>query len=282
VTPRIKLLAIDIDGTLLDSRHQLPEENHHALRRAHDAGVEVVLVTGRRHRYAMSIASLLGFDHWIISSNGAVTRSTEGETFHRDLLPAATARALIAHMDAFRKQLVLTFDVDSKGAIVIEELEAMTRSIRIWLERNMEFIEFVRPIENALVTDPVQAPVQAMFCGPIALMREAEVLLAAPAIRAQMTILKTQYDHRDLCILDILNCACSKGHAVKRWTSFKGFVPEEVMAIGDNYNDVEMLEFAGHAVIMENACPELKQNGWQVTRSNDQCGVAAAIEGILH
>ena len=278
VSSRIKLLAIDIDGTLLDSKHQLPAGNQEALQRAHDAGVEVVLVTGRRHQYAMSIASMLGFEHWIISSNGAVTRSTSGEPFHRDLLPMSSARALIAHMDSFRRQLVLTFDTDAKGAIVIEELEAMTRSIRLWLERNMEYIEFVRPIENALVTDPVQA----MFCGPIALMQQAEALLADPAIRAQTTILKTQYDHRDLCILDVLNRDCSKGHAVKRWTAFKGLAPEEVMAIGDNYNDVEMLEFAGHAVIMENACPELKQNGWQVTLSNDQCGVAAAIEGILH
>ena len=278
MNPGIKLLAIDIDGTLLDSRHQLPPANLQALRDAHESGVEVILVTGRRHRYAMSVAAMLGFDHWVISSNGAVTRSTQGELFHRDLLPSGSARALIAHMNAFRGQLVLTFDVDVRGAIVIEELEAMSRSIRVWLERNMEYIEFVRPIEDALITDPVQA----MFCGPIALMQQAESLLTDPAIRAQTTILKTQYDARDLCILDVLNRDCSKGHALKRWAAFKGLGPDEVMAIGDNYNDVEMLEFAGHAVIMENACPELKQNGWQVTLSNDQCGVAAVIEGILH
>jgi len=278
VNSGIRLLAIDIDGTLLDSRHQLPPANLQALQRAHESGVEVILVTGRRHRYAMSVAAMLGFDLWVISSNGAVTRSTQGELFHRDLLPAVSARALIAHMNAFRGQLVLTFDVDARGAIVIEELEAMSRSICVWLERNMEYIEFVRPIEDALTTDPVQA----MFCGPIALMQEAERLLRAPAILAQTTILKTQYDHRDLCILDVLNRNCSKGHALKRWAAFKGLGAEEVMAIGDNYNDVEMLEFAGHAVIMENACPELKQNGWQVTLSNDQCGVAAVIEKILH
>jgi len=278
VNPGIKLLAIDIDGTLLDSRHQLPPANLQALQRAQESGIEVILVTGRRHHYAMSVAAMLGFDHWVISSNGAVTRSTHGELFHRDLLPANSARALIAHMNAFRGQLVLTFDLDAKGAIVIEELEAMSRSIRVWLERNMEYIEFVRPIEDALTTDPVQA----MFCGPIALMQQAESLLTGPALRAQTTILKTQYDHRDLCILDVLNRDCSKGHALKRWSTFKGLGPEQVMAIGDNYNDVEMLEFAGHAVIMENACPELKQNGWQVTLSNDQCGVAAVIETILH
>jgi Cof subfamily protein (haloacid dehalogenase superfamily) len=272
------LLAIDIDGTLLDSKHQMPPANLQALRHAHESGVEVVLVTGRRHRYAMSVAAMLGFEHWVISSNGAVTRSTQGELFHRDLLPAASARALIAHMNSFRGQLVLTFDVDAKGAIVVEGLQEMTRSIRLWLEKNMEYIQIVQPIEDSLVTDPVQA----MFCGPIVLMRQAEAMLADPAIQAQTTVLKTQYDARDLCILDVLNRDCSKGHALKRWTASKGLVPEQVMAIGDNYNDVEMLEFAGHAVIMENACPELKQNGWQVTLSNDQCGVAAVVETILN
>jgi Cof subfamily protein (haloacid dehalogenase superfamily) len=278
VNPHIRLLAIDIDGTLLDSKHQMPPANLQALRHAHESGVEVVLVTGRRHRYAMSVAALLGFEHWVISSNGAVTRSTQGELFHRDLLPAASARALIAHMNSFRGQLVLTFDVDTKGAIVVEALQEMTRSIRLWLEKNMEYIQIVQPIEDALVTDPVQA----MFCGPIVLMRQAEAMLADPAIQAQTTVLKTQYDARDLCILDVLNRDCSKGHALKRWTASKGLAPEQVMAIGDNYNDVEMLEFAGHAVIMENACSELKQNGWQVTLSNDQCGVAAVVETILN
>jgi Cof subfamily protein (haloacid dehalogenase superfamily) len=278
VNPHIRLLAIDIDGTLLDSKHQMPPANLQALRHAHESGVEVVLVTGRRHRYAMSVAALLGFEHWVISSNGAVTRSTQGELFHRDLLPAASARALIAHMNSFRGQLVLTFDVDAKGAIVVEGLQEMTRSIRLWLEKNMEYIQIVQPIEDALATDPVQA----MFCGPIVLMRQAEAMLADPAIQAQTTVLKTQYDARDLCILDVLNRDCSKGHALKRWTASKGLAPEQVMAIGDNYNDVEMLEFAGHAVIMENACSELKQNGWQVTLSNDQCGVAAVVETILN
>ena len=120
-----------------------------------------------------------------------------------------------------------------------------------------------------------------MFCGPVARMRQAESLLADAALATQITKLKTQYDARDLCIVDILNRDCSKGHALKRWAAHRGLAPQEVMAIGDNYNDVEMLEFAGHAVIMENACPELKQNGWQLTLSNDQCGVAAAIERIL-
>ena len=70
-------------------------------RRAHEAGMEIVLGTGRRHRFAMPIAESLGFDLWLLSSNGAVTRSTRGELFHRDLLPRQTAINLYQHMERY-------------------------------------------------------------------------------------------------------------------------------------------------------------------------------------
>ena len=84
----IRLIAIDIDGTLLDTKVQLSEENRAALRRAHEAGIEIVLGTGRRHNFALPIAQSLGFDLWLISSNGAVTRSTaEASCFIRTCCP---------------------------------------------------------------------------------------------------------------------------------------------------------------------------------------------------
>ena len=98
MTPSIRLIAIDLDGTLLDSNVQISQANLKALRRAHEAGIEIVLGTGRRHRFALPIAESLGFDLWLISSNGAVTRSTRGELFHQDLLPKATAIKLCRHM----------------------------------------------------------------------------------------------------------------------------------------------------------------------------------------
>ncbi len=76
--PSIRLLATDIDGTLLNSQFQISERDLAALRRAHAAGIEVVLVTGRRHNFALPIAQQLGFDLWLISSNGAVSRSLNG------------------------------------------------------------------------------------------------------------------------------------------------------------------------------------------------------------
>ena len=277
VPPPIRLLAVDIDGTLLNSQFQIAEADINALRRAHQRGIEVILVTGRRHTFALPMARRLGFDLWLITSNGAVTRSLNGEAFHRDLLPTQTCRQLCDHMRDFRGNMVITFDKESKGALVLERMDELTVSIQKWLEKNMQYIQFVIPIEDALITDPVQA----MFCGTIARMKEALQLLESSTLREQITVLRTEYPVRDLTIVDILNRDCSKGHALERWATHRGIPREQVMAIGDNYNDVEMLAFAGVPFIMGNACAELKSNGWQVTASNDECGVAAAVEQVL-
>jgi len=269
------LIAADIDGTLLNSEFRISDLDLGALRRAHDAGIEVVLVTGRRHTFALPIAQMLGFDIWVISSNGAITRSLAGETFHRDMLPLDTCRKLVLGMREFRGNTVLTFDTEAKGAIVIERMDELSASIQRWLEKNLNFIDFVIPIEGALVTDPVQA----MFCGPIPRMHK--VLSEIDGLSLDVTVLRTEYPVRDLSIVDVLKGGCSKGHALERWATHRGIPREEVMAIGDNYNDIEMLAFAGYPFIMGNASEELRGRGWNITLANDQNGVAAAIEQVL-
>jgi Cof subfamily protein (haloacid dehalogenase superfamily) len=276
-TRSIRLLASDIDGTLLNPQFQISEGDLTALRQAHAAGIEIVLVTGRRHTFALPIAMQLGFDLWLISSNGAVTRSLSGETFHRDLMPRQLCRELCGAMQDFRGNTVLTFDQETKGAIVLEHLDDLNASIRRWLEKNMAYIEFVAPIENALTNDPVQA----MFCGSMARMSQALRALESAGMGNRVTVLRTEYPVRDLSMIDVLNAGCSKGHALERWAAHRGFRREQVMAIGDNHNDVEMLEFAGHPVIMGNACEELRGRGWNVTLGNDACGVAAALANVV-
>jgi len=277
VTLPIRLLAVDIDGTLLNSQFQISASDMTALHRAHQEGIEVILVTGRRHTFALPIARQLGFDFWLISSNGAVTRSLSGETFHRDLLPVETCRKLCVAMREFRGNTVIQFDIDGKGAIVLEHLRELNGSIQRWLEKNMEYINFVVPIEDSLTTDPVQV----MFCGPIARMHAALDRLATCGVEKEITVLRTEYPVRDLSIVDALNRGCSKGHALERWANYRGIPREQVMAIGDNYNDIEMLAFAGVPFIMGNASEELRGRGWAVTLPNDQSGVAAAIEQVL-
>ena len=271
----LRLIAIDIDGTLLNPQFQISETDLATLRRANSLGIEVIVVTGRRHAFALPIVQQLGFDLWLISSNGAITRSLAGETFHRDLLPRFTCRDLIHFMQEFRGQTVLTFDTEGPGTIVVERLDKLEQSIQRWLEKNMEYIRFIVPIENALATDPVQA----MFCGPVELMQQA--LAALDRCGLPITVLRTEYPGRDLSIVDVLNADCSKGHALERWANYRGIRREQVMAVGDNYNDIEMLAFAGQPFIMGNASEELRDRGWTLTRSNAESGVAAAIEAVL-
>jgi len=282
----LRLIAIDIDGTLLNPEFKISDTDLATLRRTHAQGIEIILVTGRRHTFALPIAQQLGFDLWLISSNGAITRSLAGETFHRDLLPEPTCRQLLRVMQEFRGQTVLTFDNNDphgndlhgygSGTIVIERLDQLEGSIQRWLEKNMKYIQFVVPIENALTTDPVQA----MFCGPVAHMQRVLQVLGSCGL--PITVLRTEYPGRDLSIIDVLNAGCSKGHALERWAKHRGITREQVMAIGDNYNDIEMLAFAGHPFIMGNASEELRGRGWTLTRSNAESGVSAAIEHVLN
>jgi Cof subfamily protein (haloacid dehalogenase superfamily) len=278
MTP-VRLIAIDIDGTLLDSHFQVSERNLDTLRMAHSRGIEIALATGRRHTFALPVAQALGFEVTLISSNGAVTKASDGTLFHRDLLPLAAVLELIAHMTEFRRNLVITFDGDDEGSLLLETLDELNISIKRWLEKNSHCLRFVQPIEDGLASDPIQA----MFCGTVERMMAAQAQLKKnKSLLARITALKTQYDERDLCMLDILNRGCTKGAALKRWAAAKGYMPAEVMAIGDNYNDIEMLQFAGHPYIMGNATEDLRERGWKTTLCNNENGVAIAVEAVLN
>jgi Cof subfamily protein (haloacid dehalogenase superfamily) len=275
----IRLIAVDIDGTLTDPDYKISARNYEALRQAHRSGIEIVLATGRRHDYAMPVARELGFPIWLISSNGALVRSSAGETDFTDRLPAESARKLIQHMEEFRGSAVLTFDRPplASDSLVLETADELNQSISRWMDANRPYIKIVCPLEDALVEDPLQA----MFCGSVSKMTGAQQRLTEAAFGDELTVMRTQYDHRDLSILDILVHDCSKGHALRRHAEKHTISADEIMAIGDNYNDLEMLEYAGVPVVMANADPDLKQRGFHITGSNSESGVALAIERLF-
>ena len=91
----------------------------------------------------------------------------------------------------------------------------------------------------------------------------------------------TEYEHRDFSLVDVMQAGCSKGSALAAWAERQGLSPSEVMAVGDNLNDLEMLEFAGTPVVMGNAIADLKTRGWAATATNDEAGVARAIETFV-
>ena len=116
-----------------------------------------------------------------------------------------------------------------------------------------------------------------VFTGPVLAMRAIEARLRAAAFAAEMALARTEYEDRDFSLVDVLRPGVSKGATLKDWARQRGYAREEVMAIGDNFNDVDMLEFSGVPVVMGNAVAELKSNGWRVAPSHDEAGVAAAI-----
>jgi HAD superfamily hydrolase (TIGR01484 family) len=299
----MRMIALDMDGTLLGADGQVSGRNLAAMKAAERAGVEMVVATGRRHCYAMRVLRELGLreENALISSNGTVTRTIGASLLERTLLPLDTARWLCGHVEEFRNALVITFDKvgpdgeDARGALVVEYLDVLTASIGKWMAANEPYIAHVAPIERALERE---APIQMMLCGTVERMRRAEARLlehsgvsavgVAPQERtagAEVALHRTEYAERDLSILDILPAGCSKGGALLRLAERRGIKAEEILAIGDNWNDVSMLEVAGRAVLMANAPESLKatavERGWVVGKRHDEDGVAEVIDAML-
>ena len=310
-SPAVRMIALDMDGTLLGSDGIVSARNLAAVQAAEASGIRVVIATGRRHSYAMRQLRGLGLadGHVLVSSNGTVTRmlGPGARLLDRTFLSTETSLWLLEQVAEFRNSLVMTFDCvdpdgeDARGALVVEHLEDLHGSIDRWMVVNAPYILQVEPIERALISaDGVACapPIQMMLCGTVERMRRAEArLLEHPGVSAvgitpigsrpgaEVALSRTEYPERDLSIVDILPAGCSKGAALLRLAEGWGIRPEEMMAIGDNWNDVSMLEIAGYPVLMENAPDDLKPlaaaRGWHTGGHHDADGVAEAIEPLL-
>jgi Cof subfamily protein (haloacid dehalogenase superfamily) len=274
----IKLIAMDIDGTLLDSHAQVPEENARAVAEAAARGVEIVLVTGRRFDFARPIADALPCDLHLIVSNGALIKSKSGETHQQLLLPSHTARKVIESTEEFRANAAVIFDRPRERQIILEKVEWDDPFRGGYFRRNRAYIAEVAPLADCLNGED---PIQVMFTGACQPIRKAMRDLAALPIATDFTLALTEYEQRDFSILDVLRPGVTKGVALKEWARRQGIAREEIMALGDNWNDREMLEFAGLPVVMANSVAELKSLGWAITSSNDECGVAKAINAYV-
>jgi len=272
----IRLVALDLDGTLLNSRSQISPANSEAVVRAADRGVEVVIVTGRRFHSARPIVAPLCCPLTLISSNGARIGNLEGEACHRDFLPAPLAREALRVAAAFRRFAVLMHDLAGHGQLVMQEGASLEGPIT-WYRRNSPEVLLEVPDLEAAIEPGTPDPIQVMFGGPPAEIEPLGPILAASAFASRMQLTWTKYPLRNTVLLDILNHDCTKGAALRLWAARRGIDPADVMAFGDNLNDREMLEFAGRPVLMANAEPGVCCDGWARTLSNDEDGVAAAL-----
>jgi len=270
----VRLIALDIDGTLLDSQWQLPEANRAAIAEATQRGIEVALVTGRRYDFAMPVARRLDSPLTMIVNNGALIRSKDGQTHLRHLLPVETAKRVLELTLPWRDGAAVIFDRPLAKQIMLELLDPDDSLRYAYYSRNKEFIGLASPLESCLTEEPIQV----MLSGPIAALREAETALRSAGFAADFALAVTTYESKDFSMIDVMHPIVSKGYSLAEWAALRGYAREEVMAIGDNHNDLEMLSYAGIPVVMGNSVPELKAYGWHETRSNDEGGVAAAIE----
>jgi Cof subfamily protein (haloacid dehalogenase superfamily) len=286
--PCVRMIAVDIDGTLLPSfGTTISERNRAALRAAESAGILVVIATGRRHTYAQPVVDPVGLRpvNIMLSSNGTVVRDFAGSLIERTLLRADTAKRLCSALRPYGQTMVFTFDREGPAGLVVENLAALHERVAKWVESNRPYLLEINPLERAF--DGGDEPIQGMMCGPVSLVRQAEIALSSSDLSGQLEFHRTEYPDRDLGILDLLPPGCSKGTALARIAKAHGIRAEEVMAIGDNLNDVDMLDYAGFPYLMTNAGPEMldmaKAHGWSLTEgTNDEHGVALAIEAILN
>tara|TARA_B100001123_G_scaffold244518_1_gene273392 strand:+ start:13887 stop:14735 length:849 start_codon:yes stop_codon:yes gene_type:complete len=273
----IRLIAIDIDGTLLDSRGQLPSSNRDAIREALQSGVEVMLVTGRSFHHARPIGARLSDRLPLIVSNGALLKQQNGQTLHRNLLDPAVTKAIIEKIRECRSGAALIFDREGPTQYLFEGIDWQHPNRRQYYEKNRRFMTELSPLENGLT----ESPVQLAFTGSVEEMRQLADVVRSLAVSKRIAVTLTEYEARDFSLLDITNKGCSKGSMLTTWLNQSGLDSQDVMAVGDNLNDQDMLALVGHPIVMGNAVAELKTFGWPMTGRHDENGLAVAIRKTL-
>lgn len=282
----IRLLALDLDGTLLDPRGEITEGNRSALAQARECGVHVALVTGRRFRDARPIALELGLDVPLIAHNGALTKHASTlETVAALPLPLPAARKALQLGRAAGADPLLSDDHEGLGLLVYDHLRGDNRaaqgyvawSKRIHGDEGTEAVRQVKSLEEYLDHEPVHLA----FTGGCTEMQGLGDVLKRE-LPYEVKIFLTTYPKRDFALLDVVHPEASKGVGVAAAAAELNVSREEVMAIGDNLNDLEMLSYAGIGVVMRNAESSLHDiEGLYATTANDEDGVARAIERFI-
>ncbi|HEY6467341.1 MAG TPA: Cof-type HAD-IIB family hydrolase, partial [Candidatus Acidoferrales bacterium] len=261
------------DGTLLDSQSRLSAENIAAITEAAERGIEIVIVTGRRFHSARWTVDALPCDFHVIATNGALVKSKDGTTLQRHLLPAHIARRVLDATEEFRPCAGVIFDRLRERQVIFEKIDWDGPYVGPYLSRHRDFVAEIAPLTDCLDEDPLEV----MFLGECDRLARVMKLLENLPHANDYTLAQTVYADRNLSMLDVLQKGVNKGSALAAWAQHLGIARDEVMALGDNWNDREMLEYAGLPVAMGNCVPELRDLGCQMTLSNDASGVAHAI-----
>jgi hypothetical protein len=272
LSQRFRLLALDIDGTLLGSDRRVSLRNRDAVRAARAAGVRLVLVTGRRLPAARRIAEQLDPDVPLVLHNGALIVE-DGRVIRYRPLALDVARESIRAGRAAGADPVVHRGRNGEGQLLVAGISPSNTLLAYYLDKAHPDVTIVDDLERSLCEDPVQV----MFGGGMQEVASLEGRLAQ-ALGPRARLERTVYPARGVAILDVIDPAVSKAEAVAFLEARWGLVPITTLAIGDNWNDREMLEHAGLGLVMGNADPVMRALGLPTLPGNDEDGVAVAIE----
>lgn len=274
----IRLVAIDIDGTLLNSQGRITEATHRALERLHKRGILLLLVTGRRFESAIRVVRQLAVPVLMGLHNGATLRQPDGETLYLELLSEADARDA-AKQARQENAYPIAYQPDfvEGTRIVCEPPETappeLVPYLRDYTRRNANYVVPVECLSCSLVGGVLEV----MAMAPVSYgERVAEQMRQRLANRAHVItaiVGSTTY-------IEVAHPRVSKALPLQYLCEREGWSPENVLAVGDNYNDLDMLRYAGHPVLMGNAAPELLRIGFFVAPPNDEDGLAHVLNAL--
>lgn len=284
---QIKLIALDLDGTLLNSRGEISEQNLRAIRAAEARGVLVTIATGRRFRDARPVGIKAGLNAPLITHNGALIKFADTlETVNVALLDQIEAREVLRVGKQFCSDAMISCDPSGAGLMLYDNVSPDNIPLQkyiAWSRRlhGDDASNAIRHVNSLTEVLPEIEIVHVSFSGTCLPMSDLQSALESE-LGAAVKVLATVYESQNFTLLDILHAKASKGYGVARFAELHNFEPKNIMAIGDNFNDLEMLEIAGTPVVMGNALPALLEDSrFHQTLSNDESGVALAIEKFV-
>ena len=243
-------------------------------------------MTGRRFRDARPLALALGLDVPVISHNGALTKHARTlETVAATPAAARSGPATCYASGAPRADALVSVDPDGPGLMVYDHVSEANHALAKYIAWSRRVVgddpeQVVRRVQSleAYLDGP---PVHVAFSGTCEKMRQLDELLQLE-IGQQIKSLLTLYPQQNFALLDVIHPAASKGAGLAAVAAEYGLSREEVLAAGDNLNDLEMLHYAGTGVVMGNAEASLRTiEEFHLTATNDESGVAAAIERFV-
>ncbi len=264
-----RLLVLDLDGTLTNSQKEISKKNLDALIHLQQKGVRLVLASGRPTYGIAPLANQLEMKKYggcILSYNGGeIIDWSTGEMLYKNLLPDEVLPDLYKTA-THHKQAILTYDNEY---ILTEHPEDEYVLKEAFLNKMK-----IRKVDNFLKAAPLPIPKCLIVGHPEQLMKtEAELSLK---LQQQISVYRSEPYFLELVPLGI-----DKARSLAVLLEKLGMTREEMVAIGDGYNDLSMIEFAGMGVAMANAQEPVKKVADYITLSNDEDGVAAAIEKLF-